>query len=117
MKTRPNAQRSIGTIATVGADWRASSRQDWRRRDMRSEVTAWPNNKEAMRPLNYEVMFDVEDNHWWFVGRRAIVFSQIEDALGTTHAAARAKLSPETDPSQTERAGMRALQRLRVLDI
>jgi SAM-dependent methyltransferase len=35
-----------------------------------------------MRPLNYEVMFDVEDHHWWFVGRRAIVFSQIEDALG-----------------------------------
>jgi SAM-dependent methyltransferase len=41
-----------------------------------------PDNKEAMRPLNYEVMFDVEDHHWWFVGRRAIVFSQIEDALG-----------------------------------
>jgi len=34
-----------------------------------------------MRPLNYEVMFDVEDYHWWFVGRRAIVFAQIEDAL------------------------------------
>ncbi len=39
-----------------------------------------PSN-EAMRPLNYEVMFDVEDDHWWFVGRRAIVFAQIEDAL------------------------------------
>jgi SAM-dependent methyltransferase len=37
--------------------------------------------KEAMRPLNYEVMFNVEDEHWWFVGRRAIVFAQIEDAL------------------------------------
>lgn len=34
-----------------------------------------------MRPLNYEVMFDVEDDHWWFVGRRAIVFAQIEDSL------------------------------------
>src|SRR5215510_16182906 len=82
MKTRPNAQRSIGTIATVGADWRASSRQGGRRRDMRSDVPAWPNNKEAMRPLNYEVMFDVEDYHWWFVGRREIVFTQIEEALG-----------------------------------
>jgi len=49
---------------------------------MRSEAPAWPDNKEAMRPINYEVMFDVEDHHWWFVGRRAIVFSQIEDALG-----------------------------------
>jgi SAM-dependent methyltransferase len=34
-----------------------------------------------MRPINYEVMFDVEDDHWWFVGRRAIVFAQIEKAL------------------------------------
>jgi ubiquinone/menaquinone biosynthesis C-methylase UbiE len=40
--------------------------------------------QEAMRPLNYEVMFDVEDDHWWFVGRRAIVFSLIEDALETS---------------------------------
>jgi SAM-dependent methyltransferase len=46
---------------------------------MRSDAPVW---KEAMRPHNYEVMFDVEDHHWWFVGRRAIVFSQIEDALG-----------------------------------
>jgi ubiquinone/menaquinone biosynthesis C-methylase UbiE len=45
---------------------------------MQSDARAW---KEAMRPLNYRVMFDVEDYHWWFVGRRAIVFSQIEDAL------------------------------------
>ena len=37
--------------------------------------------QEAMRPLNYEVMFDVEDVHWWFVGRRAIVLAQIEEAL------------------------------------
>lgn len=87
---------------------------------MRSKAPAWLNNKEAMRPLNYEVMFNVEDHHWWFVGRRAIVFSQIEDALGATlgaHAAARAKLSPETDPSQTERAGGEALPGLRILDI
>ncbi|MGH9802615.1 MAG: class I SAM-dependent methyltransferase [Blastocatellia bacterium] len=36
----------------------------------------------AMRPVNYEIIFDVEDDHWWFVGRRAVVFAQIEDALG-----------------------------------
>ena len=87
---------------------------------MRSEVPAWPNNKEAMRPLNYEVMFDVEDHHWWFVGRREIVFSQIEDALGANlgaHVASRAKPSPDADPTQAERAGMRALSGRRVLDI
>lgn len=33
--------------------------------------------REQMRPVNYRVMFDVEDDHWWFVGRRAIVVSQI----------------------------------------
>lgn len=37
--------------------------------------------KGAMRPLNYDVMFAVEDDHWWFVGRRAIVLAQIEEAL------------------------------------
>jgi len=83
---------------------------------MRSEAQAWSDNKEAMRPLNYEVMFDVEDYHWWFVGRREIVFSQIEDALGATQAAARARLSPEADPSQTGRAGG-ALPGMRVLDV
>jgi SAM-dependent methyltransferase len=36
----------------------------------------------AMRPENYGIIFDVEDDHWWFVGRRAVVFAQIEDALG-----------------------------------
>lgn len=35
----------------------------------------------AMRPENYGIIFDVEDDHWWFVGRRAVVFAQIEDAL------------------------------------
>jgi len=69
---------------------------------MQSEGPVWPNNKEAMRPLNYEVMFDVEDYHWWFVGRRAIVFTQIEDALGAHEA---------------PHAGPRALPGLRVLDI
>lgn len=80
---------------------------------MRSEAPTWPNNKEAMRPLNYEVMFDVEDHHWWFVGRRAIVFSQIEDAFGANLA----RLSPVADPSQDERAGTRALPETRILDI
>jgi SAM-dependent methyltransferase len=36
---------------------------------------------EAMRPVNYEIIFEVEDDHWWFVGRRAIVFAMIEQAL------------------------------------
>jgi 2-polyprenyl-3-methyl-5-hydroxy-6-metoxy-1,4-benzoquinol methylase len=85
---------------------------------MRSEAPAWPNdNKEAMRPLNYEVMFDVEDHHWWFVGRRAVVFSQIDDALGAMRADNRAKLSAETDPSHVERAAMLALSEMRILDI
>jgi SAM-dependent methyltransferase len=70
-----------------------------------------------MRPLNYEVMYEVEDHHWWYVGRRAIVFSQIEGALGATRAAARARPSPEAGPSRIEGAGECALPELRVLDI
>ncbi len=84
---------------------------------MRSEAPAW---KEPMRPLNYEVMFDVEDKHWWFAGRRAIVFSQIEDALGANlgaHAAPRAGFPPEASLSKVTHAGPRALPGLRVLDI
>src|SRR5262245_5842831 len=81
---RPSARKYTGTTATVGAVSRALGRQGGRRPNMRSDAPAWPNNNEAMRPLNYEVMFDVEDHHWWFVGRRAIVFSQIEDALGAS---------------------------------
>src|SRR5262245_42704936 len=120
MRMRLKARRSTGTTATVGADWRALSDQKGWRRDMRSEAPAWPDKKEAMRPLNYEVMFDVEDHHWWFVGRRAIVFSQIEDALGANlgaHAAQRAGVPPEGSLSEFTHAGPRALPGLRVLDI
>jgi SAM-dependent methyltransferase len=39
------------------------------------------NASAAMRPINYQIIFDVEDEHWWFVGRRSIVFALIEDAL------------------------------------
>ena len=35
----------------------------------------------GMRPLNYQIMFDVEDEHWWYVGRRAIVLAQVAAAL------------------------------------
>ncbi|MFN7946317.1 MAG: methyltransferase domain-containing protein [Blastocatellia bacterium] len=35
----------------------------------------------GMRPLNYQIMFAVEDEHWWYVGRRAIVLAQVEAAL------------------------------------
>jgi SAM-dependent methyltransferase len=43
----------------------------------------------AMRPVNYHIIFEVEDDHWWFVGRRQIVFAQIEDALKISPAATR----------------------------
>src|SRR5262245_40387571 len=109
MRTRSKGRKSTGTTATVGADSRASNHrgrhQGGRRLNMRSEAPAW---KEPMRPLNYEVMFDVEDHHWWFVGRRAIVFSQIEDALGA-HAAPRAGVPPEGPLSEPPHAGPRAL--------
>ncbi|HKC84639.1 MAG TPA: methyltransferase domain-containing protein [Blastocatellia bacterium] len=82
---------------------------------MRSEAPAW---KEPMRPLNYEVMFDVEDHHWWFVGRRAIVFSQIEDALGATRASLRAAHSVDGVSSDSQKARPGAsLTDSRVLDI
>src|SRR5262249_3973103 len=85
-----------------------SRRHGGRRPNMRSEAPAW---KEPMRPLNYEVMFDVEDHHWWFVGRRAIVFSQIEDALGATLGATLgAHAGPRALPgSEVSHAGPRAL--------
>jgi SAM-dependent methyltransferase len=82
---------------------------------MQSEAPAW---KEPMRPLNYEVMFDVEDHHWWFVGRRAIVFSQIEDALGAERASLRAARSADGVSSEAQGARTRAsLPESRVLDI
>jgi SAM-dependent methyltransferase len=87
---------------------------------MRSEASAWPDNQEAMRPLNYEVMFDVEDHHWWFVGRRAIVFSQIDEALRASPASqsgARANRPPAADLSQVERGGEGAIPALRLLDV
>jgi SAM-dependent methyltransferase len=46
---------------------------------VRNEVTSRAG--EQMRAVNYRVMFDVEDDHWWFVGRRAIVISQIEHLI------------------------------------
>ncbi|MBK7601392.1 MAG: class I SAM-dependent methyltransferase [Acidobacteria bacterium] len=53
---------------------------------MENDARPW---KEAMRPVNYEVMFEVEDDHWWFVGRRAIVFALIDDALQKSAAVSR----------------------------
>lgn len=79
---------------------------------MPAEARDW---KEAMRPLNYEVMFNVEDEHWWFVGRRAIVFAQIEDALGT-HASQRAGL-PAPVTAGSPQAEMPALPGRQILDI
>ena len=56
---------------------------------MADEILTAPETlSAAMRPVNYQIIFDVEDNHWWFVGRRRIVFAQIEDALNN-HSASR----------------------------
>src|SRR5262245_39523811 len=117
-----NARKSTGITATAGVDLRASGcpdcqdRRGVRRRVMQSNAPAW---KEAMRPLNYEVMFDVEDHHWWFVGRRAIVFSQIENVLGeslgtrTSTSIGGAEVSPESRIAQAAQEG----QEIRILDL
>ncbi len=68
-----------------------------------------------MRPLNYEVMFDVEDHHWWFVGRRAVVFAMIEDALGA-HASS-VQCFDENSLNETGHSGLRALRGSKILDI
>jgi len=75
----------------------------------------------AMRPENYGIIFDVEDDHWWFVGRRAVVFAQIEDALGA-HASPRAGVANDTSriqapTGQVSHAGKRAHPGRQVLDI
>lgn len=49
---------------------------------MRPEATS--SAREQMRPVNYRVMFEVEDDHWWFVGRRSIVISQIDRLIPQT---------------------------------
>ena len=59
--------------------------------------------KEAMRPINYEIIFHSEDEHWWFVGRRAIVFAMIEDAL------AKAFVVPASAGSFRLKPGLRTL--------
>lgn len=52
---------------------------------MAGEVTmgeaAQQQSAAGMRPANYHIMFDVEDDHWWYVGRRAIVLAQVAKAL------------------------------------
>src|SRR5262245_31777899 len=76
--------------------------------------------RAAMRPLNYEVMFDVEDYHWWFVGRRSVVFTQIEDALRAGLGAredSRARLSTEGVSAPPTQVGTGALPGLRILHI
>src|SRR5262245_25154378 len=81
LRRRPKGLKSIGTTGIAGADSDLSKRQNmWRPAMQVKEQGEW---KEAMRPINYEIIFDVEDDHWWFVGRRAIVFAMIEQALGS----------------------------------
>jgi len=64
--------------------------------------------KEAMRPQNYEIIFNSEDDHWWFVGRRAIVFTMIEQALAKSFVA---------PPSGGEGESFRLKAGLQTLDI
>ena len=42
-----------------------------------------------MDPSLYHRFFEVEDRHWWFVGRRAVVGALIEQALGSSDGASR----------------------------
>jgi SAM-dependent methyltransferase len=66
----------------------------------REAEAVWGENG-VMRPSNYAVLFDVEDAHWWFVGRRAIVFALIEQALGTHASLRAASVSDETKATAT----------------
>ena len=71
-----------------------------------------------MRPLNYQIIFEVEDEHWWFVGRRQIVFTQIEDALSQTPVASRSASEAPSRPGVSAVAlpsGTRAARQ--ILDI
>jgi SAM-dependent methyltransferase len=75
----------------------------------------------VMRPANYEVLFEVEDGHWWFVGRRAIVFALIEQALGALASLRaglkEAQVSSNGSSNLPRPAGMRAHPGLQILDI
>jgi ubiquinone/menaquinone biosynthesis C-methylase UbiE len=85
-----------------------------------NENESEPMARAAMRPLNYEVMFDVEDSHWWFVGRRSIVFTQIEDALRAgleTREESRARRSTDELSAAPAQAASSAIPGLRILDI
>jgi SAM-dependent methyltransferase len=84
---------------------------------MPDEATAGA--REQMRPINYRVMFDVEDDHWWFVGRRAIVVAQIEALIAERKAldgAAAGSSRPETSLSGAGVSSPSHLPR-RILDI
>ncbi len=75
----------------------------------------------GMRPLNYQIMFDVEDEHWWYVGRRAIVLAQVADALGAPIGARASRLPESKSSSSGERSSNRnhagETPALRLLDI
>src|ERR1051325_11072739 len=90
---RLKALRSPGITATDGA---ASERSMQAQRQ--SEAIAKDIKDAPMRPLNYQIIFEVEDEHWWFVGRRQIVFTQIEDALSQTPVASRSASEAPSRP-------------------
>jgi len=35
-----------------------------------------------MKPEEYQVMYDVEDTHWWYVGMRSIFLSLLDGHYG-----------------------------------
>jgi SAM-dependent methyltransferase len=69
----------------------------------------------AMRTVNYHIIFDVEDEHWWFVGRRSIIFAQIEDALSNHQAVIRSTGEALSRPGVS--AAAQTLTARQILDI
>jgi SAM-dependent methyltransferase len=42
------------------------------------------NLPQEMRPYTYSIMYQVEETHWWFVGRRRIIASFLERLTGNS---------------------------------
>lgn len=79
---------------------------------MTNDITSAP-----MRPLNYQIIFEVEDEHWWFVGRRSIVFALIEDALRRSPAVSTHESPSHSGVSSTEPSSGTARAARQILDI
>ena len=46
-----------------------------------------PRRRGAMNPQEYDLMYRVEDDHWWYVGMRAISGAMLAERLGGTRPA------------------------------